>query len=400
MKYSHFLAMASAVIFAATLSACGGGSSGDSSSSEPPPPVPMEPVGPTDLEETQTAAAAAATAAMTASTNADTAADGAETATMHIATRQTNGKAMMYAMDARKYADIAMAEYMKAKAASEAAAAATTGDAGEAAWLMAVTAQEAAGGAAEMAADKAMKAAEAAMTELHIDVTMKSVGDSSIDANMGMLTTTADDGSKTITGMQDDVEREKVGEVEGQIKSVFGTTPVSAYKQAVEARDLTIGKTLDTTDDEARVVVIHSRAGSEMARVYALEEAVTNDIHIRTPSTGDSKQAPTAGGLVGSELDAPTLNSVGMFFQATASEADGSLPNALDAFDEVEEETKGKEVFWYLHLGADGEVGGADDSTRYVVEFTRTIEGGNTDVGYRQVDTTAPAAPDGPDAWW
>ena len=30
---------------------------------------------------------------------------------------------------------------------------------------------------------------------------MKSVGNSSIDADMGMLTKTADDGSKTITGM-------------------------------------------------------------------------------------------------------------------------------------------------------------------------------------------------------
>ena len=50
------------------------------------------------------------------------------------------------------------------------------------------------------AGEKSKGAVKYAMTELMIDGTMKSVGGSSIDANMGMLTVTADDGSKTITG--------------------------------------------------------------------------------------------------------------------------------------------------------------------------------------------------------
>ena len=57
--------------------------------------------------------------------------------------------------------------------------------------------------------------------------------------------------------------------------SAHGAIPADdePYKQAVEARDLTIGKTLDTTDDAARVTVIHSRAGSKKVSVYVLQSA-------------------------------------------------------------------------------------------------------------------------------
>ena len=57
---------------------------------------------------------------------------------------------------------------------------------------MADAAQEAAEAAEATAATMAEAAIAAAMTELHIDGTMKSAGESSIDADMGMLTNTAD----------------------------------------------------------------------------------------------------------------------------------------------------------------------------------------------------------------
>ena len=77
---------------------------------------------------------------------------------------------------------------------------------------------------------------------------MKTVGESSVDADAGTLVKTADDGSKTNTGFRHDVEHEDAGLVKTGTASAVG----SKYEQAVEARDLAIGKTLDTSDDKAR----------------------------------------------------------------------------------------------------------------------------------------------------
>ena len=274
-----FLPLVGAMAIALLIGGCGGGGSDDTAGTTPPVVTPQpEPMGPTDLEETQAEAAAAAMAAMTASTSADTAADGAETATMHIATLQTNGMAMMYAMDARKYAEMAMAEYMKAKAASEAAAAATTGDAGEAAWRMAVTAQEAAEGAADMAADKAMKATKAAMTELHIDGTVKTVGESSVDATSGMVTSPD---SKMVTGLLIGGEPDRTTAMSpGQhFIQRGGPATETKYKQAVAAGSVDIGKVLDTSDDTARLTLITSREGKKKVRVFVdrAPDAVNDD---------------------------------------------------------------------------------------------------------------------------
>ena len=115
-----------AVAGLAFMLALGGCSSGSDAPPEPEvtEPMPEPDPEPTDLEKTQMAAKAAADAAKMASDGAATAASGADAATMKHATRQTGEMARMYAMDADKYAKMAMAAYMDAKAASDAAAAA------------------------------------------------------------------------------------------------------------------------------------------------------------------------------------------------------------------------------------------------------------------------------------
>ena len=66
------------------------------------------------------------------------------------------------------------------------------------------------------------------------------------------------------------------------------------YRQAVEARNLAIGKTLDTTDDKARVTVIHSRASSKKVSVYAVNDSGTPaDFVIRTDSEGKKTEGLT-----------------------------------------------------------------------------------------------------------
>ena len=43
----------------------------------------------------------------------------------------------------------------------------------------------------------------------------------------------------------------------------------TSYKQGVAGGDLTIGRTLDTSDDMARLMLVHSYAGTKTVKVYA-----------------------------------------------------------------------------------------------------------------------------------
>ena len=428
--HRNLMTVCFAAVFALGLGACSSSSDDDPpevavTEPEPMPEPEPEPAGPTDLEETQMAAKAAADAAMASSTAADTAAMGAEEATANIATLQTGGTAMMAAMDARKYAKMAMAEYDKAKMASDAAAAATTSADAEAAWRNAENAKDAAAAAQAMASEHAMAAEKAAKMELHIDGTMKSVGDgedkSSVDASMGMLTTTNDDGSKTITGMVGGTVRD-VAAIPGRMFTDKGTATVApddAYRQAVEARKLTIGKMVDTSDDKARVSLVDSYAGSKKVRVYVEastdigtgtdpdSDATPANFHIRTDSKGMSGQSITDLASIPATLNEATtkdihkLRSVGEYYKAddktppvdANSDATDTDDFILSYSDEVEAATtKGTEVLSYVVPGA----GTDPDKTWYVVEVSRTVDTANkhTTVTYRHVDVTAAAAPD------
>ena len=347
------LAACSIVALSAVMYGCvHSGDSTPTATQDPETMEPAEPAGPTDLEETQAAAMAAATAAMTASDNADTAADGAEAATMNIATLQTNGMAMMLAMDARKYAAEAMAEYMKAKAASDAAAAATTGDAGEEAWRMAVTAQEAAEAAAMMASEKAMAATEAAMTELHIDGKMKTVGDTSIVI----------DGKTVTSGTAPNVvETGKTGDVQAMSKAVAAVTAVAAVedveatididetkaaviaKPAIASRPINVGVVYDSPDDSARVRLVTDYIGSgTVAGVYTGEgTAVTDGIAQNVHAAYDHDNTDTEG-----SPPVRILKASGMFYEAAT---------AVDATGEVESSAEGTPLYYYDVIARNGD---------------------------------------------
>ena len=372
-----------AILLAASLTLALGACS--SSSADDPPTDPPEDMtdttpepdpGPSDLDETQMAAKAAADAAKMASDGAEAAAAGAEAATANIATIQTDGMAAMAAMDARKYADMAMAEYMKAKAASDAAAGAATGPAAETAWRNAVNAQDAAEAAAEMAGEKAMAATDAAKMELHIDGTMKMVGESSIDASADKMTSPTGD---RITGFISKVTR-SLGERDGQAYDE-DASPAQPYRQAVDARTVGIGKTLDTSDDKARLMLIDSRASSVMARVYVVNDAAT-EVTGTVTSDGRLQTAGTDTAADDSDDVFTTLRSLGMYYEATEGDTNGTV-DVLEHTDSVGAKTKPKELF-------------STSAGTVVVETERTIlADGSITVEYQPVDNLAPAAPDG-----
>lgn len=373
-----------AAVLSLGLVACGGGGDDDTAQAPVTMPDPEPAPGPTDLEDTQAAAAAAAAAAMTASTNASASATSAAEATATLATLQTGADSNAADMGGREAAMAAHAAANEAEAAasaaataSAAAAAAADGAAGEAAWRMAVAAQEEAEAAEAVAASMAEAAIAAAMTELHVDGTVKSVGDSSVDADADTTTNPAGD---RITGFIGNVPR-SLGAVEGQAYVEASNTP---YRQAVDARNLKIAKSVDTSDDTARLTVFHSRFSTVMARVYVVNDAgtavtgpVTDDGRLQTAGTGTPDDATDDTFI--------TLKSLGMHYEAAEGNT-GDVADSLDHTDSVGATTKPKELFSYEDTTG---------NTIHVVETTRTIAGTTTTVTYQPVDTLAPAAPDG-----
>ena len=387
MNFDLNLGKAASVLFLAlAMAGCGGGGSQTATTPmEPPAPAPVPP---TDLDEAQAAAMAAADAAMTASTNAGTAADGAEAATKNLATIQTGAKAKMYAMDARKYSDMAMTAYMDAKKASDDAAAATDARAATRAEVAAEAAKMKAEDAAGMAADKAMKATEAAMMELMIDGAMTSVGgDSSVDATSGKNTSvvgTGTDAQTTITGLIS--EPETTGKTTNGREAVPADLTIPrAYTSPMvnaEARtDLKIGKELDTSDDMARLRLITHHAGTKTEPVYASAEG--SDLTGTVGSDGriDTNPAPDVEAFV-------TLAPVGMFYHAKDGLNGGSTdPAALEPMDPIAGGAQqgdtvaagAKPMMVYSYTDAGG-------ATIYVVLTSTTVTPADTMVIYSNVD--------------
>ena len=347
--YKNLTTVCAAVVLAFGLAACGGGD--DDEAMAPVEPAPMEPVEPapppppSDLEVTQGEAADAAAAAMTAASGAEMAASGAETATANIATLQTGGTAAASAAAARAAADDAADAASDAADAAAAAAAATDGSAAEAALRMALDAQESAEADAQIAVDMADAAVEAAMTELHIDGTMKNVGDSSVDADAGTLTA---QGDGTMTGFIRNLSRDVNAvtgvpfDQRGVSAEAFTADGVSipddtttnatdvAYVQAVAAGSANIGKVLDTSDDMARLTIITAREGKKDVRVFA-DRAADN--------TADGLL--TAAGLLPEDIDTGTdgnqttsVKSIGSYYMAVPPATD--TDNVLDAMDVVD----------------------------------------------------------------
>lgn len=383
--HRNLMTVCFAAVFALGLAACSSSSDDDPPEMAMPMPEPEPDPGPTDLQQTQMDAAAAAAAAGDAATAAAASASAAEDATANIATLQTGGTAADSAAGASEAAATAMAAYMDAKAASDAAAAATTSQAAEAAWAMAVAAQGDAEDAAAMAAEMSDAAVEAAMTELHIDGTVKTVGDSSVDAAGGKLTSYGDDGKVTmITGFDSNVTRD-IAAIPGRAfddnkDSDTVNTPTdpsddTTYRQAVAAQTLGIGKVADTSDDMARLTIVTGRAGSEMVRVFADAGAT-----LATATDGTADGTFTIAGAT--EV---SLNSIGMFHEAIADPDVAGQADQLDFTDVVATGSKAVEVFSYVD---------ENDATQYVVVVSRTTnsEGTVTGMSLQLVDVTAAAA--------
>ena len=408
-----------AAVFAIGLTACS--SSSDPAPAEPPAPPPQtsepEPAPPSDLETTQAAATAAAEAAKAASAAADMAADGAEAATANVATLQTGEMARMHAEAARDAADMAMAAYMNAKAASDAAAAAATASAAGAARVDAETAAAAAAAQQDAAEGAAMMASDAAGMELMVDGKDKSVGGSSLNADDGRLEQTIGD-QTMITGrmMSMDPGHEApafTGRHGAQENPTTTAKEAVAYQQAVAARSVDIGRTLDSSDDTSRLMLITHYQGSKSVRTYYRTTLAGGGENIVATHVAGSR----AGQIFihnGADTTPQTDDDVyadltfkGMYYPVTDGGAattntdtatDNAVDDDLDASDIIAAGAEPAAVYSYLHLGDDGAVGGtgtAADGVRYVIETGRetTHATDTVEISYARVDTmvTLPA---------
>ena len=381
---------AAALTFA--VAACSSNGDDDQTASTTTPTTPTDPTTPAPLSELATAqadAAAAATAAMTASGEAATAAAAAMAAVANLATMQTGATAGGLADEAQTAADKAMMAYEHAKSASDLAAEAEDVTAAVEARVMAVAAMENAVKYATTASEKGTAAETAAMAELMIDGKDKSVGGTTVnaDAATSVVTTAIGTASQTVaTGRltaANDPKREGFGGVTGSeyMPAVAATENAAAiaavaYKQGVTARNLTIGRTLDTSDDTARLMLVTHYAGTKMVRVYNAEadetETLTSSkagyVSVNVTETGDVD-----------EMSNVALKSEGNYYPVAGVTA-GTLAFADDLADDAES----KEVFSYKDPN--------DGVRKYVVAGTTVTGGDDPEYNYVVVNVIAMAA--------
>ena len=309
---------------------------------------------------------------------------------------------------------------------------------------MALDAQDDAEAAEATAMAMSAAAIEAAMTELHIDGTIKTVGESSVDADAEARAVRRTRHRRSVhRSCRRNVGRARLPRRSGRgVRSYYRSEQRSGVcASRRRPAGPIIGKTLDTTDDAARLAVIHSRVGSEKVSVYVRDDssdATALDFVIRTDSKGKETQklASAAAGVAFAAIGLHTLKPLGMYYEAAdvrptlpagattptiyardtveGSETFGDLILAdandtlagedanpgdyvdnLDHDDLVEASTKGKDVYSYVQP-ADTSNNTVTAMTRYVIETSSTVNAvtGDTDVTYRHVDVTALAAPD------
>ena len=404
MPRKKMMTVFGAAVLAIGLTACGG-----SSTTPPAPePEPMPPApSPLELElgEAQAAAATAAAAAKMAADAAEEAAMAAEMAAANLATSQTNEMARAEAMKARMHADAAMAEYMKAMGASEQAAAATSVTGAVRALVgIAERSQDAAETANEMAGMYSEMAIESAMGELKIADTVKSVGDSTVDATAAASTKTVGEGAaakKVVTGLLAKVTTTGAA-TDGRtpVHAALITSPATKYKSPrvnAAARSLAIGKRLDTSDDAARLLLFTHYAGTKTVKTYVT--AGTDTLTIATSGDGTkSVGGALATGTTPALTTAPTLTSEGSYYLAEGGAGGATAFEPLSPTvatppvqqgDGVGEDTKPKTVYSFTD--------GAGD-TKYVVETisaTPDAADTTTTVTYGEVTVKIPVNVDG-----
>lgn len=359
------------------------------------------------LTAERTKATAAMNAAKTAADNAETAAQNASDAIENIATLQVgdNGVDVSrgHATATKDSAAKAKKAYEAAKTASMAADEAETVAAAVAARIDAESARKMAEDYGKKAGQSETSTGEAVTTELFIDSTMKSVGGSTVDATAKMSSVTID-GQTTITGLIESMNPMHSAGGVGGVEFVAGdatATPAVAdveYVQAVAARNLTIGKTLDSSDDMARLMLVTHYAGSQTVKVYAENTAAAAN-----GATTGILTTMTAGRVLVDDGGTPAdttddrfanLKRAGTYHKASPGATDTS-PDQLDHDDIVGAEATGESVYRYVDdLGTPATT---DDVTVYVVlqkTDTNTPAGGDpvTTYTYQVVDIMAEAS--------
>ena len=321
-------------------------------------------------------------------------------AVANLATMQTGATAGGLADEAQTAAGKAMKAYMDAKAASEAAAEAGEVTAAVEARIMAEEAMANAVMYAMTASEKGTAAEAAAMAELMIDGKDKNVGGTSVnaDAASSVVTTAIGTASQTVaTGRltaANDPKREGFGQVDGApfvpaVAATADNTAASAavaYKQGVAARNLTIGRTLDTSDDMARLMLVTHYAGTKMVRVYNAGDADPR-MGSRAGYISLDDGVPTTGTGVGGDMNNVALKSEGNYYPATPV---GTGEGELAPAQVVAALAMPKEVFSYVNPNA---TQNPDDVKTYVVAGTTTTGGGaDPEYNYVVVDVIATAA--------
>ena len=281
-----------------------------------------------------------------------------------------------------------MAAYMDAKAASDEAAAAEDITAAVEAKAKAVAAQATAETAAMEASDKGTAAEEAVVAELLIDGVTKSVGDTSIMADTGSYvntTGTGADAQTVITGLLDKGEFPEAKGVGGTPASGDGSpvlgidddpdTPAVdetvKHVQDVTERTFAIGKTLESPDDTAGLMLVTQYAGTKLAFVYRHNGVAV----VGGTKAGHFDYTPDADDDQAASLK--PLKSKGMYYRAGVEADSGDLDQTII----VGPKTKAEEVF--SHDNQDG------TSTVYVVLTKTEIEGTTSTYTYTPVDVDA-----------
>ena len=372
------------------------------------------------IEGVQQKAAAAAAVAKMASGNAAAAAKTAMDATANIATMQTGGMSGMMAYEAKKAADGAMKAYMAAKTASEAAAAATTTEAATEARVMAEAAQKNAEKYAMMATEKSEDAVKYAAMELMIVGKDKNVGESMLNDGAGMTTDTDDDDNKTITGRLDGMDpmhmmaENREAAYGEQDNPNTATDEARTPMVAVEARSVTIGRTLDSSDDMARLMLVTHYPGSKTVKVFSEFAGLNISTAVAVAADADMWISNAAGGVLIEDAvpgtpptpaKFATPRPIGTYYLVPGvPDVDGKLlgtigsppadPATRKTPDDVLGDTAMPETVYTFKVPAASATD--PDETRYVVlESSETTTGGDTANTYRRVGTMIELPPVG-----
>ena len=358
---------------------------------------------PSVLDPIKKAASDAATAAGEASTAAGTAADAAEAADDNRATMQTgDADSTVDSAAARAAAELAAAAAKSAADASTAAQnAANAGDATPHK-NAAETARDAAMGAqtdAETARDDAVADAAA---ELKIAGTVKSVGDTMIDAAASSSVVTTD-GVTVDTGLQknDLLPKQTVALTPGAVAvppvAAMDDTPAVAYSgptAGVAETPLTLGKLVDSADDVARLMIVTQYKGSRTVKVFASEsgdnQMGTKAGYINLNDDDSNTGTLVDGSLV--DLNNARLRSVGAHYfaqNAAALSADASIADTENA--------EAQHVYSYVSTADNPDTADVDETMlSYVVLKSESVvtEGGKTTTTYTYSDVAIHVAVD------